>query len=313
MHTLFRCATRTYETPRNTRNCWKIKPQGMRSRARQARRSPLLASEDVGKTRRWRRSAACSPKQTPQMKNGRATRGRSKQVGKSADKPGSVEVRPPKPAHPGNHSSASRVAATLKQPTREQREPRHCPPIWPCPGWGLPCRSCCQSRGGLLHDGAFAPPEISLTLDFTPFHPYLCPEEQALRLALHKGLCRLAAAKSEPSAVCSLLHFPSPHGARPLAGILLCGARTFLHAPRGAQRLPGELPEADYTLRRLRRRARKQACRRAAGRCRWPDRARYRRRCSSPAPGSARCWPDTSDRPDAGPTADRPPRRPRSE
>ena len=34
-----------------------------------------------------------------------------------------------------------------------------------------------------------------------------------------------------PSAVCSLLHFPSPHDARPLAGILLCGARTFLHAP----------------------------------------------------------------------------------
>ena len=27
-----------------------------------------------------------------------------------------------------------------------------------------------------------------------------------------------------------LCHFPSPHGARPLAGILLCGARTFLHA-----------------------------------------------------------------------------------
>ena len=23
-------------------------------------------------------------------------------------------------------------------------------PIWHCSGWGLPCRSCCQSRGGLL-------------------------------------------------------------------------------------------------------------------------------------------------------------------
>ena len=31
-------------------------------------------------------------------------------------------------------------------------------------------------------------------------------------------------------AVYFLLHFPSPHGARLLAGILLCGARTFLHA-----------------------------------------------------------------------------------
>ena len=23
-------------------------------------------------------------------------------------------------------------------------------PIWPCSGWGLPCRHCCQRRGGLL-------------------------------------------------------------------------------------------------------------------------------------------------------------------
>jgi len=39
---------------------------------------------------------------------------------------------------------------------------------------------------------------------------------------------------AEPSAVCSLLHFPSlspeGYGARPLAGILLYGARTFLDA-----------------------------------------------------------------------------------
>ena len=31
-----------------------------------------------------------------------------------------------------------------------------------------------------------------------------------------------------PSAVCSLLHFPSPRGARALPGTLPCGARTFL-------------------------------------------------------------------------------------
>jgi hypothetical protein len=37
-----------------------------------------------------------------------------------------------------------------------------------------------------------------------------------------------------PSAVCFLLHCPSPSGARPLAGTLPCGARTFLggHARR---------------------------------------------------------------------------------
>jgi len=45
--------------------------------------------------------------------------------GKSADKPGSVV---------GNHSSGNAVTDALKQPTREQREPRQCSPIWPCPG-----------------------------------------------------------------------------------------------------------------------------------------------------------------------------------
>jgi len=25
-----------------------------------------------------------------------------------------------------------------------------CSPIWPCSGWGLPCRLCRHSRGGLL-------------------------------------------------------------------------------------------------------------------------------------------------------------------
>ncbi len=33
------------------------------------------------------------------------------------------------------------------------KHPRGCPrevPIWHCSRWGLPCRFCCQSRGGLL-------------------------------------------------------------------------------------------------------------------------------------------------------------------
>jgi hypothetical protein len=44
-----------------------------------------------------------------------------------------------------------------------------------------------------------------------------------------------------PSAVFSLLHFPSSHDARPLAGTLPCGARTFLdrlEAGRGPHSLP---------------------------------------------------------------------------
>ena len=54
--------------------------------------------------------------------------------------------------HPGSHSSGPAVACRLKRPTREQREPRYRPPIWSCSGWGLPCRFCCQKRGGLLPD-----------------------------------------------------------------------------------------------------------------------------------------------------------------
>ena len=40
------------------------------------------------------------------------------------------------------------------------------PPIWPCSGWGLPCRTCYQMRGGLLPDATRGSP---------PFHPYLIP------------------------------------------------------------------------------------------------------------------------------------------
>ena len=71
-------------------------------------------------------------------------------VGKLADKPDSVERTDPETGPPGNHSSGRRVATPLKQPTRGLREQRRRPPIWPCPGWGLPCRHCHQCRGGLL-------------------------------------------------------------------------------------------------------------------------------------------------------------------
>ena len=49
-----------------------------------------------------------------------------------ADKPGSVV---------DSHSSRRRVTATLKQPTRRHRGPRHSLPIWSCSRWGLPYRS----------------------------------------------------------------------------------------------------------------------------------------------------------------------------
>lgn len=99
---------------------------------------------------------------------------------KSACKPGSV-VR----ERTGNHSSGRRVATPLEQPTRKRHEPRHGFPIWPCPGWGFACRTCCHVRGGLL-PGVAARPQ-----------------------AHHFNLtCAL-----RPSAVCFLFHFPSPWAA----------------------------------------------------------------------------------------------------
>ena len=70
-----------------------------------------------------------------------------------------------------------------------------CSPIWPCSGWGLPCRFRCRSRGALL------------------------PHRFTLTCAPHGG----------PSAVCSLLHWPSARAAQALPGTLPNGARTFLH------------------------------------------------------------------------------------
>ena len=104
---------------------------------------------------------------------------------KSACKPGSVV---------DSHSSRRPVTRQLKQPTREQREPRQRSPIWSCSGWGFTCRLRYRSRGALL-------PHL-FTLAVGPEGP----------LGRFK----------------SLYHFPWPRDLRPLAGIPLYGARTFL-------------------------------------------------------------------------------------
>jgi hypothetical protein len=75
----------------------------------------------------------------PELGRSQATRlNATKQTeAESADKPGSVV---------DSHSSRPGVAARLKQPTREQRGPRQCSPIWSCSGWGLPCHATLSSR-----------------------------------------------------------------------------------------------------------------------------------------------------------------------
>ena len=73
-----------------------------------------------------------------------------------ACKPGSVRPGNPKTTRRGDHSSWMDVAVHLTQPTRMtglETAPRVAPraiPIRSCSRWGLPCRFCYQSRGGLL-------------------------------------------------------------------------------------------------------------------------------------------------------------------
>jgi len=64
-----------------------------------------------------------------------------------AYKPGSV-----RPRGRDGHFSRRAIARTLQQPTRGVLvETGHLSPlIWPCTDRGLPCRTCCQMRGGLL-------------------------------------------------------------------------------------------------------------------------------------------------------------------
>ena len=93
-----------------------------------------------------------------------------------------------------SHSSRPDVTVWLQQPTREQRGPRYRSPIWSCSEWGLPC------------------------------HATLAP--RAVRS--YRTLSPLPDPLARPSAVCSLLHWPSAHAAQELPGTLPCGARTFL-------------------------------------------------------------------------------------
>jgi hypothetical protein len=76
--------------------------------------------------------------------------------------------------------------------------------------------------------------------------PLLLPGARwSLTPPFHPCLCQVSSKRTpRPSAVCSLLHFPSPRDARPLAGTLPCGARTFLDAATRRQRRrdPHSLP-----------------------------------------------------------------------
>ncbi len=82
-------------------------------------------------------------------------------------------------------SARGHPRAPAAYPQRLGRGGRPSLPIWPCSGWGLPCHDHCWPRGGLLP------------------HPF------TLACSLGRTL--------GSSAVCSLLHCPSPACSRTLA------------------------------------------------------------------------------------------------
>lgn len=126
----------------------------------------------------------------------------------------------------GDHLSGTAVTDGLKQPTRTSNETSSLVggpktpfrPAWPCSWWGLPGRRHrCRRRWSL------AP----------PFHPRRksCPFRQ----------------------YASLLHLPSSHPARLLAGTLLYGVRTFLSFGEPKPRSPSQLATYNPTWKSSRR------------------------------------------------------------
>ena len=121
-----------------------------------------------------------------------------------ACKPGSVWPRRLAAPRRGGHSSWARVATRLMQPTRTagRKLPRGLPlyavPIRSCSRCGLPCRPCCQARGGLLP------------------HPFTLAATLATEVATI-------------AAVCFLWHFPWGRPRRMLSGTVFPWSPDFPH------------------------------------------------------------------------------------
>ena len=91
-----------------------------------------------------------------------------------------------------SHSSRPCVAARLEQPTREQRGPRQCSPIWSCSEWGLPCHAALSPRAVRSYRTVSPLPDplraigglfsVALIRRLTPPRCYLalCPVEPGL-------------------------------------------------------------------------------------------------------------------------------------
>ncbi len=93
---------------------------------------------------------SCSLRSSPSHKVARRRSRSPAGVVAAFHKPGSV-APPGLPCGAGDHSSGTPVAGRLVRPTLGLgRAALERPYTWPCSGWGLPCRSRCRLRGGLL-------------------------------------------------------------------------------------------------------------------------------------------------------------------
>jgi hypothetical protein len=126
-----------------------------------------------------------------------------------ANKPSSVSAACARAhAMEADHFSGTTVACRLEQPTRDSDGAGRASPLF-----GL-------APGGVCRATAVA---SSAVVSYTAVSPLPVP-------------------LARPSAVCSLLHFPSPHDARPLAGTLALRSSDFPPAPRDASD-PHSLPQ----------------------------------------------------------------------
>jgi len=111
--------------------------------------------------------------------------------------------RKPNPVTPkgrGHLSEVARRRATLAaNPGLILRGPRQESPIWPCSRWGLPCPACHHASGALLP---------------------------------HRFTLACGPLVADPSAVCSLWHFPWAFARWALPTTVPFGVRTFLPSRR---------------------------------------------------------------------------------
>jgi hypothetical protein len=116
--------TKTYPQRANTREAarkvFRIKPDARTDGRPSRERDSRVEGRDKAEN-----------KTMPAASEGGSTAGpvASAGIGKSADKPGSVDRARPKPDTAGSHSSWRRVAPALQQPTRGLGEQRRRPPI----------------------------------------------------------------------------------------------------------------------------------------------------------------------------------------